>query len=180
MTGLTRAQELERLSGQGPSEPPPGLLPFEIDATTDGDAAAVLARVREVLAALIGQDPHSWPELEGWSRLLPGWFVAASAAEESAAERQARGVLWASLSPDERDEAERNERWSLDDFLYWFEPENRQWWWWGAEILGPGKLRAHLVAEDRTVADEALQWLFRAAGAHDVVNQNLRRLRGLG
>jgi hypothetical protein len=30
---------------------------------------------------------------------------------------------------------ERERPWSLSEWLYWFERENRQWCWWDAKVL---------------------------------------------
>lgn len=177
MPGLTREQELARLAAGGPGERPYRTLTFEIDAITAEDPATILARVREVLTLIVREDADHWPSDATWATRLPRWFVEASAPEESDADGEARMADWAKLSAAERDAAEASERWTVGDFVYWFQPANRQWWWWDAEVTGPSGLRVHLVVEDRTVADEALQWLLRAAGASEVINQNLRRLR---
>ncbi len=62
-------------------------------------------------------------------------------------------------------------RWSLADWLYWFEPKQRFWYWWDAAVKSPELVRVALeVTEWPFPWDslKSLKWLFRAAGAQRV------------
>jgi len=108
----------------------------------------------------------SWPTDEQWSLKLPGWFTSVCA--EPMTQQQAEQWLawWRDLPPDEQAKVEIEKDWSLDNWLYWMQPENRQWFWWDAKILGDCN---HVVVvvqvESWPFPWGSLRWLFKAAGA---------------
>lgn len=107
---------------------------------------------------------------------LPRWFLEASGPEQSLERAKAWLEQWRKLSPADREAAEAARRWSVSDFLYWFEPEQREWWWWGAESLGDDRVRICLVSHEVSFPHQALEWLLRAAGAASVLDEDVSRL----
>ena len=165
--GLDREAELERLrAGDGADAPPPPLERFEIDVASDSDVAEVLERARDVLMVVVTRSIETWPTLEEWRGQLPDWFVSACAPEGHA--------------DAEADDEEDDAPWELSEFLYWFEPPQREWWWWGCEVRSPVDGRIFLAIDEPSAARDALEWLLGAAGATEVVDENLRELRELG
>ena len=50
------------------------------------------------------------------------------------------------------------------------------WRWWGATVLDADRLRVCLVVDEPSFPHEALDWLLRASGATDVIDENVRDL----
>lgn len=176
---LPRELELRRLwYGRMQDPVPEGYLAFRVRATCAMGAELVLARVREVLTIIFLQDTEGWPETARWFELLPPWFIRASASEEP--DLQGWYDKWQSLPPEDRaaqEAADESKPWAISDFVYWFQPANRQWWWWASYLQSSEQLEILLMVEEPVVADDALEWLVRSAGADDVANENLLRLR---
>ncbi len=131
------------------------------------DPQLVLGRCREVLAVVIDHQGGDWPDIAVWHDQLPEWFVAACP-EESPEEADRWLEWWRSLPPEEQVEAERTRAWSLADWLYWLEPDERQWFWWNAAVEGGGTLRVAVEVPGWPAPLGALEWLLRAAGATTV------------
>ena len=112
----------------------------------DGDAVAVLAHCREVLALILERSAGEWPSLEAWSGILPAWFTTACLDDSEVQ----NCVL---------------DRWSLRGWLHWLRPENRRWFWWSAEVGAGQELTLTVLVPERPYLRGALDWLLTAAGA---------------
>jgi len=76
---------------------------------------------------------------------------------------------WRSLPPEEQRKAEIEKDWSLENWLYWMQPSNRQWFWWDAKVLEDyDHIALAIEVEAWPFPWGALRWLFRAAGASAV------------
>ena len=136
------AQELRHIRDGAGDQAPPG----ELDVVEAAGGAPALARVREVLEAVVGRavTGGDWPAAAEWRTLLPGWFTAACV-----------------------DDAEVRDcvldRWSLRAWTYWFQPDLRQWRWWDARVDGD-RLAVSLLVLQRPYLRGALEWLLEVAG----------------
>jgi hypothetical protein len=154
--------------GSRPGEQPGGVGTVTVAIRCRGDAGEVAERTRAVLRAVLAHAGPPWPSLAEWRRLLPVWFIEASAPERSAEESERWLAWWHSLPPVERGEATRARRWTLANWLYWLEPSERQWFWWDAAVESPDALRVTVEVSGWPAPLGALEWLFRAAGAVEV------------
>jgi hypothetical protein len=146
-------QELRHLSAGGAGEAPPDELD-ELVVSCPGGAERVLAGAREVLKVVLGRPAASWPGVDEWKRLLPAWFVSACVDD-----REVRDCVL--------------DRWSLRAWIYWFQPDQRQWRWWDARAEGD-RLQIWLLVRERPYLRGALGWLFQAAGAEEVTDNPAR------
>jgi hypothetical protein len=121
------------------------------------------------MLAVLDREAKAWPTVDEWRSLLPSWFVQASRAEISADAAEEWLASWHNLPPEAQAEAENNEKWELADWLYWLEPHRREWYWWSATVLDPDDLEVLVEVNGWPAPLEALRWLFRAAGADEVV-----------
>jgi hypothetical protein len=94
--------------------------------------------------------------------------VEACAPEVSQEEAERELARRRRLSWKARAELEARARWSLDNWLYWFEPPQRSWEWWDGRVEGADRVRISLVVDGFPFAWGALGWLLRAAGAVSV------------
>jgi len=169
---MTPEHELKHLDdGPEPDELPSsseslGLVRFDVHCTHN--AEEVLSKAKEVLRRVVAQRPAGWPTLEQWIELLPEWFVRECAPEETKEEAE-RHMRWLRTLPwDERARISEQERWSLANWLYWFEPKQRYWYWWDDVVESPRLIRIAVQVRDWPFPWDALKWLFRACGAASV------------
>jgi hypothetical protein len=124
----------------------------------------VLERVRSVLEVVVSEAGTS-----GGSKtlkpLLPRWFLDASGPERSRKEAEEYLSQLNRLPAEERARVEREARWSLSDWLYWFGPEERYWYWWDAAVEDDSTIRIAVEISDWPFPWGSLEWVFRAAGA---------------
>jgi hypothetical protein len=141
-----------------------GLIAFEVEVPT-GTAVDALNRCRDVLSPIILHQHGDWPGLDSWRTLLPVWFVLACGAEESPEDAERWLSWWRQLPAAEQQQAADERPWSLADWLYWMQPENREWFWWDARVSDRGGLRVYVEVAAWPAPVGSLQWLFRAVGA---------------
>jgi len=164
------AEELRRLDS-GAEDGDGFTVVFEADCPTG--AGVVLERVREGMRAVVSVlcRDGGWPDDDAWARLLPAWFVAACGPELSDEEAQALQERWQSLPPDERDAEEDRQPWTLDGWVYWFDPDGgteRQWRWLGGRVTAPDRIQVTLESDGWPNAFGAFVWLLQTAGAERV------------
>lgn len=150
--------------GPAGSERPSGIL-LELDAVGSGGSRQLLARAREVMRAVLSNgDP--WPDLEAWRQVLPSWFVLRCAPEQTKeeAERWLALAWWRKLPAEEMARATDESGWSLANWLYWLEPEQREWYWWDGRVVDHDTARIVVDAQDVPATLGALEWLLKAAG----------------
>ncbi|WP_322780119.1 hypothetical protein [Frankia sp. Cas4] len=136
------------------------------------DALTVLRRCREVLIPVIDHQSDEWPSIAEWHQLLPEWFVAACPKEMSS-EQAEQWLAWLhTLSEDEQAAVRRRKAWALEDWLYWLEPDRRQWFWWDAQFDEADTLDVYVEVMDMPVPLGALDWLLRASGSETITVQS--------
>jgi hypothetical protein len=166
---LQTEAELKRLKSPPPvDESIGGIGGVRFIAHCPNGADDVLAKVVSILS-IVDETvllSASWPSDEEWASILPEWFASACAAPMTLQQTEQWLAWWRGLPRDKQAKVENERKWSLDSWIYWFQPENRYWYWWDAKILDD---RAHIIAvvqvEDWPFPWGALRWLFRAAGA---------------
>ncbi|WP_265523612.1 hypothetical protein [Oerskovia flava] len=165
---LTGREEMERLrAGVGvPSGPAPGLVEELIVGADSPDV--VVERARAVLAAVIegGEDGLSPGDSE-WAQRLPGWFVGACSAPQTADERERWLARWRTLDRAGKAQAEAELGWMLEDWLAAVDSHTRPWRWWAFD----GR-RVLALVDGWPASLEALVWLLQAAGADSVELSN--------
>ena len=130
---MNTSDELRHLlKGVEPGEKAKGLGIALFKVNCPGDANNVLKRCQEVLEIVLRQDNKNWPSDDKWQILLPEWFVARCAPERTLEEEEQLLELWQKLSPEEQRIASSEEQWAISEWIYWFQPEERQWFWWDA------------------------------------------------
>jgi len=74
---------------------------------------------------------------------------------------------WRAMTEEQQEEDARSARWTLSDWLYWMNPDNRTWSL-GQCGDGMGNVRIVVLKQDFQAPLGSLHWLLRAAGADDV------------
>lgn len=162
--------ELARLNAtESPSEMEArGVVLLGLSALCPSGAAQVVDRTREVLCVVVvASTGAGWPSLEEWRGLLPRWFVDACGHQRSKDEEMRWLQRWRSASPAEKAHLEREQPWSLADWVHWFRPGERQWRWWSWRVAGDVAV-VQVAADQDPCPLAALVWLLRAAGATEV------------
>jgi len=165
-------EELKHLwSGSGQDDTVEGvglILPFQVHC--QGNADLVLKNCCEVLGIVIQQHNINWLSEEEWRKKLPGWFIKACAPERTLEEEEENLIRWHKLSSEEQQCQDEEEKWSVMEWISWFEPSNdpfnqRTWFWWDAFIKNPDLLLVFIEVVDIPVPWGSLSWLLRASGA---------------
>lgn len=159
--------ELRRLN-EGPrlDERPGGIGTVRFVAPCPFGANEVLAKVKSVLRIVDQVALTHWLSHEEWAAKLPEWFTARCAPEETREEADEWLVRWKNLPPEEQARIREEGDWSLDNWLYWLQPPNRQWFWWDAKALDDiDHIIVAVEVEAWPFPWASLKWLFKAAGA---------------
>ena len=147
-------------------EKPHGVGTVRFVARCPFGAEEILNKVISVLEIVDEATLNGALTEEQWAFRLPEWFVSACALPMTAEQAEQWLKRWKALPSEEQTRVEIEKDWSLDNWLYWMEPENRQWFWWDAKVLDD--CDHILVATEVEVWPfpwGSLRWLFKAAGA---------------
>ncbi|MCP3774512.1 hypothetical protein NLX71_14520 [Paenibacillus sp. MZ04-78.2] len=120
---------------------------FIVDFIADCDensAESVLETSKNILRLIIENSLTIWPSLDEWSSILPKEFVKSFA------------------------DSTDSDDWTLSDWLYWFEPENRTWFLWNIELIGNKSLKISILVYEHPFPWEALEVLFVKLGTGEV------------
>lgn len=166
---MNRLDELRHLEhGAHPGEMPDGAGLVTVHLTSDRGIETVVARSKEVIACILEASDDNSLDIELLHETLPSWFVDACAPERTEEEQRQWLQWWRGLDSKGRAEEEYNAVWSLDNWLYWLEPAERQWFWWDAVAHDPHSARILVEVPGWPYASGALEWLLRAAGATEI------------
>ncbi|MBK5992528.1 hypothetical protein ACFCXC_34245 [Streptomyces microflavus] len=156
---MTSSSEVARIINR-PDTFPDGLLSvFYIEVETWNDAEAFGRRLRELVGAGVKAGLEADFKSETISEAdVPAWAAGA----------------WAEAAP--RYAAHRgDEEWTVQDFLYSFEPGQRSWSWWDVTALSGNVVSIWIDSRGEPVYGcEELRWMAYAAGARSVVGPLLR------
>jgi len=169
----TFANDLENerrrlMHGPRPGEKPSGLGTVRFRVRCPGNAEQVLEKAKAVLNIVNQRSSSDWPSEEEWRRALPAWFVSRFAPELSQERAEEELRRWRALSREEQIRWEEEQEWSLSNWIYWFQPGNRQWYWWDGIAVDADTLIVAVEVKDWPFPWGALRWLFRALGAYRV------------
>jgi hypothetical protein len=157
---MTKQQELERLYGTGQNEVGNNLI-SELVVTCDGNAPEVLNKIKDVLKTIIGSELTVYDSIDDWKAILPEWLVASFSSEIT--KEEAKEIL---SKPN--GQALLADRWTINGFLFWFRPEERNWFWWDAKVKDSNTLSIQVLVYGFPFAWGALRWLLNVAGASHV------------
>jgi hypothetical protein len=162
--------ELQRLkNGPALGEKPEGVGTVRFLLRCPLGTSDVLAKAKEILKIVDEATLAGWPAKGNLGPRLPEWFTSACVKEMSPDQAKRWLAWWKSLPPEEQSKTEIEKDWSLDNWLYWMEPSNRQWFWWDAKVLEDyDHIALAIEVEAWPFPWGALRWLFRAAGASAV------------
>lgn len=160
---MTRT-ETERIEwGPEPGQVVGRIGTVRIIAHCPGNADYVLKRAREVMSIVAATDKDKWPSDGEWIQLLPKWFMAQCPPKPSE-ELIARMLA---LPSEERGRLEHR-FWSVDSWVYWFQPDNRHWYWWDAAVIDENTIVIALEVTEWPFPWGDLKWLLLLAGATSV------------
>jgi hypothetical protein len=158
-----RELEVERLRRRPMAQPPAGLLAWEIEPI--GDPRHYAVRLRSCLEAALRTAAKADFEAEEIDAgQLPDWFVAVT--EESGGAGPTPQEC--RLGRQRYYRAYEEQEWTVQEWLFCFDPDLRNWRWWDLTTSGD---RVTLWLDSKgepMVAAEELRWALFAAGANDV------------
>ena len=133
-------------------------------ARCQGDAETVLRRVKDVLE-VVPSETSTGKVSKSLRPLLPRWFLVASGSELSREAAEVHLKWLKTLPREEQTRAEKEAKWSLSNWFYWFQPSERYWYWWDASVEDINTVLVAVEVVDWPFPWGSLEWLIRAAGA---------------
>jgi len=133
----------------------------------DENSFEILSKCKEVLKIVLEHNENLELPLDEWRKLLPEWFIKKCSKERTKEEIDE----YAKLPIEERDKIAETSGWRLSDWLYWFEPDQRQWYWWSSKIVDSNTIKIVVAIEGWPFPWGALEWLCIACGAIDIEEQ---------
>ncbi|UPK80241.1 hypothetical protein LW139_15730 [Proteus vulgaris] len=104
-----------------------------------------IANIAKNILLLIQKYSFSkWPTIDEWYSILPKEFI---------------NSFLNSTTPDD---------WSLDDWLYWLEPENRFWFLWRINEIDIENLEIEIIIYEHPYPWESLEVLFMKLGTSEL------------
>lgn len=155
--------ELARLNGHE-VEGPPGLTIVRFVGKSDGDPQRIIDKIDNLLKIVDQTTLEGWISEEEWSAILPSWFVGAFAPPMTEVERVRHLNWWRQLSDEGKAQYEVEQVWSLDGWLYWMQPENRQWFVLSSASEATNEINVCIQVLDWPFPWGSLRWIFRVAG----------------
>jgi hypothetical protein len=129
-------EELKRIRTRPAfDEKPDGVGTVRFFVHYEGFAETLLQRTKSLLVIVDKIALSGWLADEEWGSRLPEWFTNACSPSMSTAQAEEWLTTWRRLTREQQDEVEATKKWSLENWLYWMEPKNRQWFWWDAAAL---------------------------------------------
>jgi hypothetical protein len=172
MKGERFCCEIERLRfSPSPEAKPGGLGIVKFVGRCPGLSSEILTKVKVVLALVSEKSVSQWPSMDEWRNLLPLWFLERCAPSMTMEQAEAWLAWWRGLSEEERRRVEQEKEWSLEDWLYWMEPDNRSWTWWDGCGKDADNLAVALEVTEWPFPWGAFRWLLLAAGAIEVESE---------
>lgn len=133
----------------------------------DGNSFKILSKCKEVLKIVLEHNENLQLPLDEWRKLLPEWFIKKCSKELTKEEIDE----YIKLPIEERDKIAEGSGWCLSDWLYWFEPDQREWYWWSSKIVDNTTIKLVVAVEGWPFPWGALEWLCIACGAIDIEEQ---------
>jgi hypothetical protein len=140
----------------------------EVTCSSLQSPQAVIDRCREVLIAVLTAPHDPWPSDDSWASLLPRWFVEVCPPEGSAEDEQRWLAWWRTLPWPEQYAVSEAAPWSLPTWIYWLQPDERQWFWVDAHIVDETHFSVAVEVSEWPAPLGALKWLIRAADSDHV------------
>lgn len=134
----------------------------------DGDAPVVFERIRDILRIVLHQVGELGRNWSAWEAILPEWFLAAHISRDASV---AQGNLWfRGLTPAERIREGYYREWTLDSWLYWFQPSEKEgmWTWWSGRAFDDSVISLEFEGSPYPLG--IIIWLSRVAGATEIQN----------
>lgn len=143
-----------------------GIVRFDVHCHKNSDS--VLQKSKEILEVILRESTERWLTENEWLAVLPSWFIEEFSPEKSDEENEEWLKRWRTLPLDEQDRAVREDKWTLQNWLYWLHPEQREWFWWDGLVINTNLLRIAVEVSAHPFSWQALTWLFKASGARDI------------
>ena len=147
------------------------IMPVVINCNRNNDE--VLFKAKEVIGVVLHENMKEEYIQTVLRDKLPNWFVEKCAKELSDEEKRAYLERKRSLPLEEQIALANSRGWSVENWIHWFEPENRAWFWWSCKLEGDSKIVLSIAVDSWPTATGSLEWLFTACGCEGIsINEN--------
>ena len=147
---------------------PGGIGTVDFAITCQGNATEVMEKAKAVLLTVDENSIDNWPDDNEWKAILPDWFIDKCAPEMTREQADKRQSKWRRIFSRRRADTQAEEAWSLLNWLYWFEHDNREWFWWDGKVADENTIVCKAEVYGWPFPWGSLKWLFLACGAEHV------------
>lgn len=163
-------KELQRLLSPRIDKGDTALIAVDYLLMCDKNAVDVANRFKEVMIALDqALLKEASPEKVYWKDKLPKWFTEQCRPERTEEEKQQYLEWWDQLSAEKKvEEGLKKKKWSLNNWIHWMYPDEREWYWFKSEILSKNSLVLTVLVYGHPYPDGALKWLAYTAGCLEI------------
>lgn len=137
--------ERNRISSSSLIKENDGFVIEYITTCRPGCGEVILNEAKNILLLINKNTFPKWPDLDGWLSILPRYFID-------------------SFSDDD---------WIFENWIYWFEPENRFWFLWSLEPVDDTHLKISILVHEHPFLSEALEVLFMKLGTDELEEINI-------
>ena len=146
---------------------------FSFHVTTVCQSSVALIEAKNVLAIIDQRSFGKWPSISEWKKLLPAEFVSTFRLPLSKEQAEEWLTWWRRLNPEEQMDAENKRVWSLEDWLYWMQPDNRCWFWQASKLIDECQIRFYLNAFEWPFPWGSFRCLLLGVGAKEVTSETV-------
>jgi hypothetical protein len=105
-----------------------------------------------------------WPNDDEFLKILPDYFINKFGPEMTENEKQEWLIKWNSLNLNEKIEEKKNIKWTLSNWLFWINPEERSWKWFYSKIIDKNNFIIEIISDEDSFPYGALEWLIKTSG----------------
>ena len=93
-----------------------------------------------------------------WKSELPEWFISKCRPERTEEQKIEYLKWWDSLSIEEKNKhSQKKQIWSLKNWLYWMDPDEREWYWGKAESISDDEIMLTILVYGHPFPDGSLK-----------------------
>ena len=144
---MSLEKEEKRISSSFYAKRKNGVIVEYMTTCRSGCGGFILQEAKNILLTINRNTFPKWSELDFWLPILPKHFID-------------------SFSSDGGD-------WTFENWLYWFEPENRFWFLWSADAIDETHLKISILVHEHPFPSEALEVLFMKLGTDELEEVNI-------
>lgn len=161
--------EIQRLKNNNPNHTEySGKMKVSLTSSYGTDIEPIIDKVSNILLVILENSENQWPTLKEWEQLFPTWFIEKFAADMTKEEAEKWLKKWRKMSLKKKAKIKETMKWSLPDWLYWFEPQNREWEYHSISNISKDSFNFNILVDGWPFPHGAIDWLLKNCGVSSI------------